>query len=188
MTNSRAKGKTGEREAANFLTSRGFPARRGQQYCAANGDADVVCDVLPGVHIEVKRRERGNLYAWLDQARRDAAAGKTPVVMHRRNASRWVMILDAEDLLEIIRRSDLLEPAGGWDSFAVVQRARDQADNVRQALLHDLLSQYANDMRHPHLTADQRARRIAAIEAALAPSISLNPATPETPPCPNPSN
>ena len=89
---------------------------------------------------------------------------------------------------QIIRRSDLLEPAGGWDSFAVVQRARDQADNVRQALWHDLLTQYANDMRHPDLTAEQRARRIAAIEAALAPSISLDPANPETPPCPAPSN
>ena len=127
--NSRAKGKLGEREAAAFLTSRGFPARRGQQFCAANGDADVVCEVLPGVHIEVKRRERGCLDHWLDQARRDAAGDKTPMVMHRRNACRWVVILDAEDMLEIIRRSDLLEPAGGWDSFAVAQQTRDMADN-----------------------------------------------------------
>lgn len=52
MTNSREKGKRGEREAANYLTAIGLPARRTQQY---NGDglSDVVVDGL-AVSIEVK--------------------------------------------------------------------------------------------------------------------------------------
>ena len=54
--NSREKGKRGERELAGELRRHGYDARRGQQYCGANGDADVVG--LPGLHIECKRVER----------------------------------------------------------------------------------------------------------------------------------
>lgn len=54
--NSREKGKRGERELAGELRRHGYDARRGQQYCGANGDADVVG--LSGLHIECKRVER----------------------------------------------------------------------------------------------------------------------------------
>ena len=67
---SREKGKRGERELASKLREFGYNARRGQQYCGANGDADVVG--LPGMHIEVKRTERLHLYDALDQSKRDA--------------------------------------------------------------------------------------------------------------------
>ena len=55
-TNSRQKGKRGEREAAAYLRELGFEdARRTQQYCGTEGNSDVVCpDSLPGLHIEVK--------------------------------------------------------------------------------------------------------------------------------------
>lgn len=42
MTNSRQKGARGERELARILREYGYDCRRGQQYCGANGDADVV--------------------------------------------------------------------------------------------------------------------------------------------------
>lgn len=51
--NSRQKGARGERELAKVLRSYGYETRRGQQYCGANGDADVMG--LPGIHIECKR-------------------------------------------------------------------------------------------------------------------------------------
>ena len=57
--NSRNKGAAGEREVAGILRGYGYKARRGQQYSGANGDADVVG--LPGIHIEVKRREKLNI-------------------------------------------------------------------------------------------------------------------------------
>ena len=58
--NSRSRGATGEREVASILRGKkNKKARRGQQYSGANGDADVVG--LPGIHIEVKRRERLNI-------------------------------------------------------------------------------------------------------------------------------
>ena len=57
---SRNKGKVGERELAKKLRELGFDARRGQQFCGANGDADVVG--LPNIHIECKRVEALRLY------------------------------------------------------------------------------------------------------------------------------
>ena len=46
--NSRQKGAKGERELSKVLHGYGYNCRRGQQYCGANGDADVVG--LPGIH------------------------------------------------------------------------------------------------------------------------------------------
>lgn len=100
--NSNRKGKQGERELAKFLRDLGFDARRGQQYEGGSDSPDVVTDI-PGVHLECKRQEKGNLYLWLDQAKRDAAEGKVPVVAHRKNAREWVAILPLEALLELFR-------------------------------------------------------------------------------------
>ena len=50
--NSKAKGARFERLLASKLRDYGYDARRGQQYCGANGDADVIG--LPGIHIEDK--------------------------------------------------------------------------------------------------------------------------------------
>lgn len=102
---SREKGKRGEREAAKFLRGHGYgEARRGQQYSGASGNADVTG--LPGVHLEVKRTEALRLYDALDQARRDATHGEVPVVLHRKNNCRWVVVLDAEDWMMMFREWD----------------------------------------------------------------------------------
>jgi Holliday junction resolvase len=103
--NSREKGKRGELEAAHFLTDQGFPARRGQQFSGSPDSPDLICESLPGIHFEVKRVQRTDLYAWIVQAKADAG-GKMPVVLHRKNDSRWLVILDAEDFLSLIRESD----------------------------------------------------------------------------------
>lgn len=96
---SRNKGKAGEREVASFLRDYGYDARRGQQYAGIHGDADVIG--LPGIHIEVKRTERLDLYGALDQSRRDAKEGELPTVWHRKNNCRLVVIIDAEDFLKL---------------------------------------------------------------------------------------
>ena len=100
---SRNKGKTGERELAAKLRELGFEARRGQQFCGANGDADVVG--LPGIHIEVKRTERLHMYDALAQSRRDAREGEIPIVATRKNNCEWVAILSFEDLITLYRES-----------------------------------------------------------------------------------
>lgn len=97
--NSRKKGVAGELELAKELRKYGFEARRGQQYCGANGDADVVG--LPGVHLEVKRVERLNVENAMRQAEADAKDGVIPVVMHRANREEWKVTLRLKDFMEI---------------------------------------------------------------------------------------
>lgn len=97
----REKGKRGERELAGKLREYGFDCRRGQQYCGASGDADVIG--IDGIHIECKRTERLQLYEALEQAVRDSREGEKPVVMHRKNKCEWVAILRLEDFCEILR-------------------------------------------------------------------------------------
>lgn len=95
----RDKGKRGERELARILRDYGYECRRGQQFCGSSGDADVVG--LPGIHIEVKRTERLNLYDALTQAGSDSRPGEIPVVFHRRNDCKWVCILSLDDFMNI---------------------------------------------------------------------------------------
>ena len=99
--NSRQKGARGERELAKILRGYGFDARRGQQYCGANGDADVVG--LPGIHIECKRVERLNLYDAMSQARADSKMDEFPAVFHRKNDSEWLVTMTLADWMEVYR-------------------------------------------------------------------------------------
>ena len=105
--NSRSKGARGEREIASILRGYGYKCRRGQQYSGANGDADVVG--LPGIHIEVKRREKLNIYDAIDQAKRDAKPSELPTVMHRKNDAEWLVTMPLDSWIEIYREYE----AGG---------------------------------------------------------------------------
>lgn len=98
--NSRAKGARGELEAAAKLREHGYEARRGQQF-SGGGDSPDVVHTIPGIHLEVKRVEKGQLYEWLEQAKRDAG-DKTPVVMHKRNRREWVAILPFDALMNLL--------------------------------------------------------------------------------------
>ena len=97
--NSREKGKVGERELAKKLQEYGYETRRGQQFCGANGDADVVG--LPGIHIECKRNERLNIFDAMEQAISDANADEIPVVMHRKNRKPWLVTMTLDDFIRI---------------------------------------------------------------------------------------
>lgn len=97
--NSRQKGAAGERELSHELAKYGFGTRRGQQFCGANGDADVVG--VPGLHIECKRVERLNIYDAIKQALNDAREGDMPVVMHRKNRQKWLVTLSLDDFMEL---------------------------------------------------------------------------------------
>lgn len=100
--NSRAKGARGEREAAKILTEAGFPARRGQQFSGGKDSPDVVCDSLSQFHIEVKRKETGNVYQWIAQALRDNPE-KIPLVFHKRNDQDWLAILPLDNFLKLLK-------------------------------------------------------------------------------------
>ena len=96
---SRDKGKRGELELAHWLTERGYPARRGQQFRGGPDSPDVICD-LP-FHIECKRTEKLSVYAALEQANLDSDL--PGVVFHRRNLKRWCVVLDAEHFMGLIK-------------------------------------------------------------------------------------
>lgn len=90
--NSKVKGKNAENELARKLRDLGFEnARRSQQYAGINNDADLVG--VPGVHIEVKRVERLNLEAAMEQAIRDAKEDEAPMVFHRKNGKPWMVTM-----------------------------------------------------------------------------------------------
>lgn len=99
--NSRNKGAAGEREVAGILRGYGYKTRRGQQYSGANGDADVVG--LPGIHIEVKRREKLNIYDAIDQSKRDRKLEELPAVFHRKNHCEWLVTMPLDDWMKIYR-------------------------------------------------------------------------------------
>lgn len=99
MKNSRRKGAEGERELAGKLREYGYGSRRGQQYCGANGDADVVG--LPGIHIECKRVEKLNLYDAMAQSVHDAKEGEVPSVFHRKNRCEWLVTLRFDDFMRM---------------------------------------------------------------------------------------
>ena len=122
--NSRAKGKDGELEFAEYLRLAGFEARRGQQFHGGGDSPDVVTSV-PGVHFEVKRVEAGNPYKWLAQAESDCPTGeismspgacpprfntsepaKMPVVAHRKNRQNWIAILGMDDFIDLVRKAN----------------------------------------------------------------------------------
>ena len=107
--NSRQKGAIGERELAELLRNWGYAAQRGQQFKGGPESPDVAG--VPGVHFEVKRTEKFQLYAAVDQARRDAYGKAIPVVAHRCNGNKgartsckgdWLFVLGADDFRRLL--------------------------------------------------------------------------------------
>ena len=106
MTNSRRKGKRGELEVVHKLQEAGLMARRGQQYRGAPDAPDVICDSYPDLHIEVKLRETHNAWEWMSQAVKDMGPNQTPVVWMRKNKKPWLVVLRADDYLELMKGSN----------------------------------------------------------------------------------
>jgi hypothetical protein len=105
---SRDKGKVGERAWAAFLRDVGGfdDARRGVQYSGLGNAPDCVVPCLGETFwCEVKRINRGTqiVYDWMDQATRDSCVGQIPYVAHRKDNCRWLVTLNADDWMKIMR-------------------------------------------------------------------------------------
>ena len=97
--NSKRKGSAGERELCEYLTAAGHPARRNEQrFTGGNGNPDISAQGLEHLHIECKRVEKLNVSEAMKQAERDAA-GRIPVVMHRKNREEWLITMRLDDYL-----------------------------------------------------------------------------------------
>jgi hypothetical protein len=111
--NSRQKGKRVERLWRDQLREAGFlKAFRGQQYCGAAGNADVVCPELPSFHFEVKGVQNLNVLNAMKQAIADCplqsndGQKQTPVVAHKKNGEPWLVTMLAADWLELVKETD----------------------------------------------------------------------------------
>ena len=97
----RERGARGEREVVGLLKDAGYQdARRGHQMYSRGGEYNADVMGLPGIHIEVKRTEHLRLYDALSQAKADCGH-RMPTVWHRRDDCEWVVIMRAEDWLEM---------------------------------------------------------------------------------------
>lgn len=100
---SRRKGASGEREVRDIFRRHGF-------HCVRDGrfEGDLNHDV-PGVWVEVKRRETLAIPAWLRQAEHDAPEGTVPWVVFRRSKEPWRVVMPLEEALRLKRLEALLE-------------------------------------------------------------------------------
>lgn len=98
----RDKGLKGEAEVAAIYAAAGLQVRG----LEGSGDHLVVCEPSSGVvlHSEVKRHETARPWAWWEQATTEAPPGTMPVVAFRRNRSKWLAIVDLEQLAELLGR------------------------------------------------------------------------------------
>ena len=104
MTNSKRKGSDAEREIVSILKHEGYQdVRRGQQYCGAEGHADVIG--LKGIYIEVKRRLFKTISDWLHKALCESLklGGCYPVVFHRGNHEDWMVTMYLEHWINLYR-------------------------------------------------------------------------------------
>lgn len=130
--NSRQKGKRVERLWRDQLREAGFlKSFRGQQYCGAAGNADVVCPELPGFHFEVKGVQNLNVLAAVKQAINDCGK-KTPVLAHKKNNEPWLVTMLASDWLELVRRSDYPAIPTEAESTEATTAQSDEAPAVEQ--------------------------------------------------------
>jgi Holliday junction resolvase len=95
---SRTKGARGELEAAEALSRVGLDCARTAQRTGKTGLPDLECDGV-NLHIEVKRTERLNPYAFMDQAVSDSMrTRRCPLVVMRSSHKPWLILLRLDDV------------------------------------------------------------------------------------------
>lgn len=103
---SRLKGQRYERELAAKINAKlGLNCRRGYQARGGGEEADIE-DFLPGYHLEAKRQERTNIWAFMRQAEEDAKEDEIPIVATRKNGEPDLAVLWFDDLLDLIQKAE----------------------------------------------------------------------------------
>lgn len=96
---SRHKGKSAELEVVHLARAAGFSdAQRTGSAGQIRGDIDGI----PGVYVEVRRRETLALPAWCREAEEEAPDLTLPVVAFRRSHEPWRAALPLAALLELL--------------------------------------------------------------------------------------
>ena len=95
---SRSRGQRGERELRDkIIEIFGLPTRRGTNL---TGQQDIEGGI-PGVHHEVKRVERLNIYKAMGQAMGDADEHLIPGVFHRKDRAPWMVTFQLDDIIRV---------------------------------------------------------------------------------------
>lgn len=99
----RNKGAAGEREVCHLIADKtGINVSR-QLEQARDGGGDIKA---LGLNIEVKRRMRiGNIYDWMEQSKNACKENEKPVVFCRADRKDWLVVLSADDFLDIIQNA-----------------------------------------------------------------------------------
>lgn len=105
---SQRKGRAGELELSRILRGYGYQVEPGQ---AVSYGATPDVTGLPGIHIECKRAQQQSLYAWVDQARRDADKfhDGLPAVFWRKDRRQWLVCMDLRDFMALYNRQKATE-------------------------------------------------------------------------------
>ena len=106
VCNSRRKGAAGELEAAKALNAvlPHAQARRAQQYCGHETAADLVCEGLEGVMVEVKRRQSMNVHKVMAESLAHCTDAMLPVILHRKDNEEWLLTIRLEDLPKALEK------------------------------------------------------------------------------------
>lgn len=99
--NSKQKGNRGEIELLSLLRAKGLDAvRNDQRYIGGKDNPDIALHASgKAYHLEVKRTEKLNIWAAIEQAQRDAEKA-IPVVVFRRNRSPWMVCVSLNDWIK----------------------------------------------------------------------------------------
>ena len=96
----RDKGAAGEREVCRLIAEKTGISTARQLDQSRDGGGDIK---IPGHNIEVKRRARiGQVYDWMEQSKAACKPGERPVVFCRADRKDWLVILPANDFLEMV--------------------------------------------------------------------------------------
>lgn len=88
------------------LREHGYEARRGCQNAGGFDSPDVICEDMNSYHFEVKFVEKLNIRNAMIQATADALT-KTPIVAHKTSNAKWLVTMDADDFLNLVRAAQL---------------------------------------------------------------------------------
>jgi hypothetical protein len=98
----RRKGAAGELEVIRALHRYGWGFAERTSNGRHQGLRGDVMYGPAGVHLEIKRQERLNVPAALDQATADAKGTDVPIVVHRPSRHEWMATLPLEELLPLL--------------------------------------------------------------------------------------
>lgn len=97
----RSKGNRAEREIIDLLRALGWTGARRNFQSGGQGGGDVIGGPAD-VHLEVKHRERAEIWTWIQQAEDEARPTDLPLVAFRRNRSQWYAAVPLEELLALL--------------------------------------------------------------------------------------